>query len=183
MATNTDGMHPRYLGWQVDCKVCTSCSKNLPLSEFYTHKQGKFGKRSKCKSCYKTVIQGWKDKNPEKVHQYTMTSRGRNREGYRNSYNKWQAQNRDRKNSKEARRRAYKLQASPEWMTEKDKDDILAIYSLAKKFESIFGIKYHVDHIVPLKGENVCGLHVPWNLQILPASINIRKSNKTLEDF
>jgi len=166
-----------------DSKVCTGCLKDLPLCSFYAHKKGKFGKRSKCKICYNKHIQSWKDANPNKVHQYTMTSRNRNRDRYKSSYNRWQAQNRDRKNAKEAHRRAYKLQASPEWMTEEGKDDIKSMYNLAKKFEALCGIKYHVDHIVPLKGENICGLHVPWNLQLLPASTNIKKSNKTLENF
>ena len=164
-------------------KVCTRCKEDKPLSKFHSHKKGKFGKRSKCKVCYNKDVQTWRDKNPDKVHQYTMTSRNRNRERYRATYNKWQSQNRDRKNANEASRRASKLKASPSWLSKEQKDDIKAMYSLAKKFKVMCGIEYHVDHIVPLKGENICGLHVAWNLQILPATINIKKSNNFLGEL
>jgi len=74
-----------------------------------------------------------------------------------------------------AKRRVLKLQALPSWAnTEKIKQ----VYIDRINKELVTGKKYHVDHIVPLQGKNVCGLHVEHNLQILPAAENIKKSNK-----
>lgn len=70
-----------------------------------------------------------------------------------------------------ARRRATKLQATPKWLTCEQNKEILDIYRSCPK-------GFHVDHIVPLNNPNVSGLHVPWNLQVIPAEENLRKSNK-----
>ena len=78
----------------------------------------------------------------------------------------------------QATRRAKKMQATPQWLSEEQMDEIKYIYSVAKDATILTGEPYHVDHIVPLKGKNVCGLHVPWNLQILPATENLTKGNR-----
>ena len=83
-----------------------------------------------------------------------------------------------KKASREAERRAQKSLATPRWLSEKQKAEIEDLYWLCSDVSITTGEPYHVDHIVPLKGKKVCGLHVPWNLQVLPADINISKSNK-----
>lgn len=76
------------------------------------------------------------------------------------------------------KRYSRKLKAAPMWLTAQQLQEIKFFYIEAKRLEKETGIKYHVDHIVPLQGENVCGLHVPWNLQVLSATENLQKSNK-----
>ena len=76
-----------------------------------------------------------------------------------------------------AKRKASKLQRTPHWLTEDDNKWILWHYKHAKKMGEITGIPHHVDHIVPLQGENVSGLHCPINLQVIPASENLSKNN------
>ena len=71
-----------------------------------------------------------------------------------------------------------KLNATPKWLTKNQFYQMEMFYIHAKECELLTGDKYDVDHIVPLQGKNVCGLHVPWNLQILPADINRSKYNK-----
>ena len=80
--------------------------------------------------------------------------------------------------AKVAARRAKLLQAMPPWLTEEHEDAILAIYREAKQLSDETGLRYEVDHIFPLNGTNSCGLHVPWNLQILLSRDNAAKGNK-----
>lgn len=79
--------------------------------------------------------------------------------------------------------RAIKIQATPTWLTEEHREEMQDFYTACKMFQIYTGLTYHVDHIVPLKGKDVCGLHVPWNLQILEAFENLSKSNILLEGY
>ena len=76
------------------------------------------------------------------------------------------------------KRQAAKLQRVPKWLTERDFKVIQAFYSIAAMLERENGIPYHVDHIIPLQGKKVSGLHVPSNIQVIPALENVKKSNK-----
>lgn len=74
-----------------------------------------------------------------------------------------------------SRRRAARIKACPVWA---NLAEIRRIYQRAADMTRTTGIKHHVDHIVPLQGRSVCGLHVEQNLQVLPAKENLEKAFK-----
>lgn len=98
-----------------------------------------------------------------------------NPEGSRAAGKKWRQSNPGKVVALAARRRATKINATPPWA---DYEKIDAVYLEARSKTALSGIPHHVDHIVPLRGKHVCGLHVHWNLQILTATENCRKHNK-----
>jgi len=81
-------------------------------------------------------------------------------------------------NASNAKRRAAKLQRTPKWLTLLHYEQIQMFYTSAAELGKELNLEFDVDHIVPLQGENVSGLHVPWNLQVLLATDNGSKSNK-----
>lgn len=112
---------------------------------------------------YKLIVQEWQIRNIDRV---------------KIKHKEWSANNRDRRNAIEATRRCAKLNATPSWLNSEDLMRIDCFYLAAKCITKFAGIKIEVDHIIPLKGKNVRGLHVPWNLQLLPSHINKSKGNK-----
>jgi 5-methylcytosine-specific restriction endonuclease McrA len=71
----------------------------------------------------------------------------------------------------------------PKWISKEQRKEIELIYEHARECTVLTGDRYVVDHIVPLKGVNVCGLHVPWNLQVLPSDVNDSKGNRLIEEL
>lgn len=81
-------------------------------------------------------------------------------------------------NAAVARRKAKKLQRTPMWLNEDDHWMIEQAYELAALRTKMFGFQWHVDHVLPLCGKTVSGLHVPVNLQVITGVENIRKGNR-----
>ena len=71
--------------------------------------------------------------------------------------------------------------ATPRWLTTGQKLAIRNLYLQAMELTRITGERYVVDHIVPLISDEVCGLHVPWNLRVITQEENLKKSNKLLD--
>jgi 5-methylcytosine-specific restriction endonuclease McrA len=75
------------------------------------------------------------------------------------------------------RRRRFR-QATPKWLSVEQKMEIRLKYRLAIELSRATGVRHAVDHEIPLQGEDVCGLHVPWNLRVITQEENLKKSNK-----
>lgn len=158
-------------------KFCSNCGIEKPLDEFYDNKNKKDGKHCHCKECSRALKREWAAKNKDKVASYDKEWQEKNKDKKAKSYKKWQQTHKGFVNSINSKRRADEKAATPSWA---DLDKIRSFYNVAQYLDWASGgfVKHHVDHIVPLRGKNVCGLHVEYNLQVLTQDDNLRKSNK-----
>lgn len=173
-------------------KRCTKCFTEKPREEFHKAARCPDGLQHKCKSCANVEYLKTREKRLAHKKEYYAQNRERILEVEQKRYEKqserlkqqardFRKNNPDKHNALNARTRASKLQALPKWLNEDDKWMMKEAYSLAQLRTRLFGFMWHVDHIVPLRGKNVCGLHVPWNLQVIPATENLSKSNHWIE--
>lgn len=93
---------------------------------------------------------------------------------------KWKQENLGKVNADTAKRRNAKMQRTPAWLTQDDYWMIEQAYELSALRTKMFGFTWHVDHVLPLQGKYVSGLHVPTNLQVIPWRDNVSKGNKHL---
>ena len=90
----------------------------------------------------------------------------------------WQKRNSSSVNANTRKYQASKINRTPSWLSKEQLLEVKDFYKMAKELELVFPWKQHVDHIVPLQGKTISGLHVPWNLQIIPAKENMIKNNR-----
>lgn len=161
-------------------KFCFKCKTNKTLIEFFNDKSRLDGKYPTCKSCIKQYqnTENFRQQNRTACSKWGKSEKGKiSKQKYKKSKKGKQAQSKYQKinrgivNARTAKYRAKKLDATPSWLSVEQIKKIKQFYVNCPK-------GYEVDHIIPLQGEDVCGLHVPWNLQLLSVSENRSKSNK-----
>ena len=151
----------------VECmKAETKASAERRTEYFRTYSQSEAGQRAK-KNYY--------ERNREAV---IARAQARPAEAKRQYRNGWKVKNPVQVRADTKNRRRKHRQASPPWLTREQKSEMRQLYQMAINMTRTTGEKYVVDHIVPLRSEVVCGLHVPWNLRVMTHEENLRKSNK-----
>ena len=158
-------------------KTCTKCGVDKTFDFFHKDKTRRDGLRSCCKACVSAYMTQNHVKNKDKIVAKVTAWVAANRDKHKAKCSRWAKNNPATVNARTARRYAAKTKATPAWLTQDDRWLIAEAYDLAKIREKLFGFPWEVDHIVPLRGKRVSGLHVPWNLCVVPCSDNRRKSN------
>ena len=159
-------------------KKCTKCMGMLEVMNFHKDISRSDGYRDQCRSCVSTYMKANHIKNKVHIIAKAVEWVKNNRDKHNKKCNLWAKTNPEKVNARTAKRHAAKLQRTPKWVGPEEMWLIKEAYALAKLRGKILGGEWEVDHIIPLQGKNVCGLHVPTNLQVIPCTINRQKSNR-----
>lgn len=180
-------------------KICNKCQLVKPVESFYANKRMKDGLNTFCKDCHKAdnIARKAKDRADPEFCAAELAYKKQYRErtvAQRAAYMaEWRSVNRSRvqqysKIYREANKAKYNflcqkrkidlLKRTPAWLSDDDAWLIEQAYELAALRTQMLGVEFHVDHVLPLRGKKVSGLHVPQNLRVVTWLENQRKTNK-----
>ena len=170
-------------------------------SKYFTGRPCKYGHVAErrvnggaCTVCEAERHNKWKAENPDKMQTALIKYREANREALnqkaaerrandpekaRKSYRESKRRNRGHHTMLQSMRDKRIRLATPSWLTKEHKEWIKSIYAESHRIKCDGGIDTAVDHIIPIKGKDVCGLHVPWNLRVTSKQYNSHKTNNT----
>jgi len=161
------------------CRSCQNAHGNKRNAILYKSDEAyREVKRAGARKSYAKHGTRWYSENKEKASAQNKAWREEHNETFKKYCVQWRRNNLDKLTKNTAAYRAAKLQATPPWLTEDQLIEIEWIYHVAAWLSKEVNGMIDVDHIIPLNGKGVSGLHVPWNLQILNRSQNSSKNNR-----
>jgi len=184
-------------------KACNKCGTEKSVDDFYKMKNGcSNGRMGQCKECHKLSRNKHYHNNSSEIlekesERYYNGGRREKKLAYMREYQQRDdvaektkqykrrhfAKNKAYYHASVRKRQLAQTQRTPDWLTEDHDFQIAEIYEARRLRSEITGVMHHVDHIVPLRGKKVSGLHVPWNLQVITAKENLSKSNKFEQSY
>lgn len=155
-------------------RVCSECRENKPLDCFHKSAGRHKGLCNRCIQCAIRVAGEWYRNNKDRKRAYDAARREAKRHLYNQASIRWWKANPEKHRAGVSARRKRVRQNMPKWARPRD---MKCFYLSAQRVTQCLGIKHEVDHVLPLRGQSVSGLHVPQNLRVVPESINCRKTN------
>jgi len=160
-------------------KTCKTCSVIKSTSAFYKQAlRGSYGVRGSCKDCDNKAKQTYRLIKGAELLAKKRDEYERNKSVRLAQKRVYRQANKGKINALVTARKKIVKQRIPVWVEIDDKWLIKEAYDLASLRTKMFGFAWHVDHVFPLQGKTVSGLHVPTNLQVIPGVLNIKKKNK-----
>jgi hypothetical protein len=168
-------------------RMCVACAV-LAAKRYQDKPENKAKVKAWLSASQKRYVQNHPERRTQTTSQYRASNRdairaygreyfAKNAVAMKEQGARYKRERPDRRAEWQGKRRAALMNAWPPWINRKD---ILEFYVEARRMSKQTGIDYSVDHIVPLKNDVVCGLHVPWNLAVITFSDNSKKGAKFL---
>jgi hypothetical protein len=171
-------------------KTCTVCGTIKAVAAFEPQ-------RRQCIDCRKAImktnrakyyartresalanIKEWRKNNEERRRAVRKAEYEKNADIARQAARKYRQENKAKVNAWSRKHQLARTRRTPLWLSADDHWMIEQAYELAQLRSNLFGFEWQVDHVVPLQGKLVSGLHTPYNLQVIPARDNRSKSNR-----
>ncbi len=156
--------------------------KSRAIAPHRVEAREKYRKTEEGKAAFKKAREKYLLSNQEKRLQTSKRYYERNKSKCQESSRRYIKENFDKvravKTAAQKKRHSGKILRTPHWLAPEHIEAMKLRYKEARWMTNRTGVKHHVDHIVPLNGSNVSGLHVPWNLRVIPARENMRRGNK-----